>query len=141
MYVHFLPWVRAIHYIQYNRRINLLYRIFLIGILEEFQSRLQDSDCWLLSCSWHQTTNLVSPNFFHEFFSVLVVEKEKNFWLVPNRFFLSFWLIEILKQWSRSHPVIKNSCFLCKTLISRIFFESQAWLCMHLSFQLIYLVY
>ena len=36
-----------------------------------------------LSCSWHQTTNLV-----HEFFSVLAVEKEK-------RFFFSFGPIKV----------------------------------------------
>ena len=40
---------------------------------------------WILSCSWHQTTNLVFPNFFHEYFSVLSVEKrKKHFSLVQN---------------------------------------------------------
>jgi hypothetical protein len=46
--------------------------------------------------SIHQTTNLVFPNFFHKFFSVLAVEKEKEKLLVPNKFFLSFGPMENL---------------------------------------------
>ena len=37
-----------------------------------------------------KTTNLVFSNFFHEIFSASAVEKETNFLLVHNRFFLSF---------------------------------------------------
>ena len=32
----------------------------------------------LLSCSWHQTTNLTFPNYFHEFFSVCISFRSSN---------------------------------------------------------------
>ena len=54
----------------------------------------------LFVTSNHQTTNLVSPNFFHEFFSVWAVEKEnklfiglkmgKKLWWPNNKFILFF---------------------------------------------------
>ena len=47
-----------------------------------------------INVSNHQTTNLVFPNFFHEFFSVWAVEKA-NFLLVQNRFFF----LSVLDQW------------------------------------------
>ena len=44
----------------------------------------------------HQTTNFVFPNVFHEFFSVLAVEKENKLFygLKQNFFFLSFEPVE-----------------------------------------------
>jgi hypothetical protein len=39
----------------------------------------------------HQTTNLDFPNFFHEFFSVLAVEKENKFFQLLKQFFSQFW--------------------------------------------------
>ena len=44
--------------------------------------------------SIHQTTNLVSPNFFHEFFSVWAVEKYNTFFFDPEQIFFS-----VLDQW------------------------------------------
>jgi hypothetical protein len=32
----------------------------------------------------HKTTNLVFPNFFHEFFSALAVEKENELFIGPK---------------------------------------------------------
>ena len=46
------------------------------------------------NCSWHQTTNLVFPNFFHLFFSALAVEKENKLFIVPKQVFFS-----VLDQW------------------------------------------
>ena len=49
----------------------------------------------LFVTSNHQTTNLVFPNFFHEFFSVLAVEKENKFFIGPKKWvFFQFWTNE-----------------------------------------------
>ena len=40
-----------------------------------------------MSCSWHQTPNLVFPNFFHEFFSAWAVEKENKHFIGPKQVF------------------------------------------------------
>ena len=57
----------------------------------------------------HQTTNFVFPNFFHEFFSVLAVEKENNHFIGPKQvFFLSFGPIKSLFSFSTAKTE-KNS--------------------------------
>ena len=47
-----------------------------------------------ISCSWHQTTNFVFPKFFHEFFIVSAVEREKKLFVGPmtNNEKNLFWL-------------------------------------------------
>ena len=46
--------------------------------------------------SIHQTTNFVFPNFFHEFFSVLAVEKENKIFIGPKYVFSKF------ENWKRN---------------------------------------
>ena len=45
--------------------------------------------------SWHQSpdqsTNFVSPNFFHEFFSVWTVKRDSKLFIGPNQIFSQFW--------------------------------------------------
>ena len=49
----------------------------------------------------HQTTNIVSPNFFPEIFSVLAVEKENKLFIGPKQFFFfSFGPIKSLFSFS-----------------------------------------
>ena len=60
----------------------------------------------------YQTTNLVFPNFSHEFFSVLAGEKENKLVLVNNRFFLSFGPINRLFSFLTAQTETKS----CKKL-------------------------
>jgi hypothetical protein len=69
-------------------------KTFFIGYFKQKNCRKffwnTDLNSYPISCSSHQTTNLVFPNFFNEFFSTWAVEKENKL-LVQNSFFFQFW--------------------------------------------------
>ena len=56
---------------------------------QTIRATIRKVDVYLVRASNYQTTNLVFPNFFHEFFSAKAVDKEQTFYWSKTGFFLS----------------------------------------------------